>query len=519
MAVGRVQRQLPVIDPSALIGRADPDVVSPSATAQLIKSFRSGFITAEDIMSRAGELGKTKKKADLMALEEQISPESQAARRAQTESITPRAQLAGAQAKAALPLVQPTADVQAQQLEEMKAVETFGPGVLYFRTLAPEAGLTEYPKTPEGAADYAKRAEIGLKLFSWKANKEKALNTLAKSELREGIDPTTGAKVVMRFNDVEGFITPEKETELRRQVSSPFADVAPGTVAAPTPARAAVAPVTPEQAQAARRELINLGAGEGVMEMPDATVVERARILKGGITGAPPSIVTLSGAPAASTATRPGISLGAEVARPRPGEIIPGVGVSLGGVSALDVKLIPSEGVKQLALAAQARKIVKRLETTYQNLIENNPIFTGLIAGTITKAVAGKRWNDRIAAFEREATAILAPVAKGTYNETGVLSDKDVERYKDVIPDLRDNPSIGQEKIRSLLQETNDSYENVLDHWRRAGYATSGFDDLSPGGVQQQPQSVTTPSAGQIFQHPTRGRLRRLPNGNYEQVQ
>lgn len=66
--------RLAQINPSSLIGRADEDVVTPRNAALLADAFRQGFISTDDIMERVGERAQLKKKADIMQLQEALSP-------------------------------------------------------------------------------------------------------------------------------------------------------------------------------------------------------------------------------------------------------------------------------------------------------------------------------------------------------------------------------------------------------------------------------------------------------------
>ena len=61
-------------------------------------ALRQGFITADDILARTGKRAQLKEKADVMALTEQMSPESVLARQQATQTGLAQSKLAGAQA-------------------------------------------------------------------------------------------------------------------------------------------------------------------------------------------------------------------------------------------------------------------------------------------------------------------------------------------------------------------------------------------------------------------------------------
>lgn len=509
MALERSERRLPQIDPSSLIGRADADVVGPRATAALAEAFRSGLVTADDILQRTGALGKTKKKAELMSLQEQMTPEAQQAR-----ALARQAQTAQNQQ------VVDTAGLakQAKETELQAAIwkAQAAPGDYELKLNALTRAGISIPVSLEGGLNDAQRSQIDQEfsdLSDYTTQQAMADQYIKGVDAKDlNLKHTDAAGNVIEEVRPGGMIlgpdrqaiSPEKFKQAVQYRQTPynlwkangknkFGNLfgAAGTVTAPA------APVDPAAAAQARAQMVNAGVpATQAVAIPDAQVVAPR---------------------AAVPAAKPVVD-----ATPELGSTTPGGGI----VTTItepkkDIKAIPSEGVKQLGLANQAFQISRRLDDAYRNLIESDPIFTGLIAGSITKAVAGKRWNDKIAAFEREATAILAPIAKGTYNETGVLSDKDVARYKDVIPDLRDNPSVGQQKIRSLLKETDQSYANILDHWKRAGYDTTGFEDKmtgASGGATPTPESTPT-GAGPVVTIPGVGKVQRLSNGQYRRVQ
>lgn len=77
------------INPNQYLGQAvQPmeSVVNPSAIAALSEAFRSGQVSADDIISRYGEVAKNKDKATIQGLHEFISPEAIQARKNTTQA-------------------------------------------------------------------------------------------------------------------------------------------------------------------------------------------------------------------------------------------------------------------------------------------------------------------------------------------------------------------------------------------------------------------------------------------------
>lgn len=467
--VGQTRPGLNIPSPSELAGGPFTPAVTPSAVTQMTAALREGFLTADDIIQRTGKRAQLKEKADVLALTEAMSPESVQARQQAQRTALVQSRLGEAQATAGLPLVEPTANLAAADLEEKQAEQTFGVGVPAFKTLSAEAGISA-PVTPEGKPDWAARAKLGIDLISWKKNRDSARERLIPAKW----EPSADGSQLLKFNKTGELISKDLEDQLAREVLQPFQAMQPGTVQ--TTPEVIPQKTTPDQLARWRMQLINEGVITGSEWMSDNEVSQVMQSRQQAQSAVQPISATREKPiiePSVGQRTESGFSLGSPKATDKP------------------EKPVPGEGVEKLALAGQAIRTAGKLKETYENLITKSPIFTGLIAGTLTKAGAGKRWNEQVAAFEREATAILAPVAKGTYNETGVLSDQDVERYKSVIPDLRDNPKIGAEKIRRLLEEATTAYNSKLDIWSQAGYDVSGFRNISIGSTASQPTAAT----------------------------
>lgn len=201
------------IDVSQLIGRADPDIVSPRATAALGDAFRSGFITADDVLTRVGETGRAKEKAQLdiansqsMSAQEQMSPEAQAARAAQLGNVVPGAELQG------------------QQIERQKVLLQY-PAVAYFEKLAPAAGI-EAPRLPDGTPDYKKMEQIGAELAVHQARKSEAQQQLENITTKDSADGT----VLFAITKQGESISPQQVQTLRARATQGFQRQAPGSV-------------------------------------------------------------------------------------------------------------------------------------------------------------------------------------------------------------------------------------------------------------------------------------------------
>lgn len=313
------QQSLGRIDPSSIVSKADPSVVSPSAVAALTDAFRNGFVTADDIVARVGELGKAKKKVQLQAATEATSPEAVAARQAQT-------QLAGAQATAALPLVQPGADIAATQMEQQAAYQKY-PAAMFFDQYAPALGL-EVPLDANGKPDYARKAEIGSQLAVWLTDKERSKQELANIDTKASADGTQLLPMTK-----QGMPVPVSHVkELQDKVNKPFQFLKPGASNVSAPA-----------APAAAKSIYPAATVYGADAQAAADAAERAS--KGMPAPAPAApLVTPKAAPVAPV--KP--SVGGTAA----GTPIGDVGFSLGPPKAKDMQeKAPTEAQQRAELA------------------------------------------------------------------------------------------------------------------------------------------------------------------------
>lgn len=231
MAVGAATPGIGPIDVNQLIGTADKSIVEPRNVAMLTDAFRQGVITADDIVNRLGELGKSKQKAEIMQAQEATSPEAQALRAQQVAAGTEQAELGELQAQ------------KAQVLQQY-------PAVAYFEKFAPAAGI-QVPMLPDGSPDYKQMEKIGAELALHQAQKSEAAQQLDNITTQESAD---GSVLFARTKQGE-FVDPKSVSKLRAQATKTFSRQAPGTVQVSQTTTETVAPpmveprVTPSQPQ------------------------------------------------------------------------------------------------------------------------------------------------------------------------------------------------------------------------------------------------------------------------------
>jgi len=287
------------IDPSSLIGSNAP-VVEGNSVSKMTDAFRSGWLTADDIMKRVGDLGKAKRKAEI----------------AEAQAAVPQAQLAGAQATAAMPLVQPTADVARAQLYHgigLKAYQDLA-------TMSPDyTGID--PKKTDGTPDFDLMAIEGNHLATLQNQRLIGMDRLKSSHIEKG--NVNGVPTERTINNYNEDISPgsQKFNMYQQMMSQPlsFKFWKPGSTqiapaAAPTISAAPEVISSDIDAQRARVvSAFNLSPIEAAAMRPEDVVAAANRLGP------------------ESTAAAPNVEPKATVAQP--GTYIPNVGTVVGGVN------------------------------------------------------------------------------------------------------------------------------------------------------------------------------------------
>lgn len=444
MAVGQAQPGLSIPSPSELAGGPVTPAVTPSAVTQMTDALRQGFLTADDIIQRTGKRAQLKEKADVLALTEQISPEAIRARRAQS-------QLGMAQAEAALPLVQPTADLQQQQLQAQVAYQKY-PAAKLFDQYAPVLGLSE-PMTPDKQIDWSAKASIGIQIAEHLRLQNEAKEKLANITTEKSADGT----VISAFTKQGLPVNSTEVQKLENQSRSPFRAMTPGTSVTVTPVSVSpeVLPLsgTPETIAKWRAQLINEGVTDAV-NMADAEVDQLIESRRQAQVAAQPPVI----------AARPVIEP-AMIGQPVGG------GFSLGPPKPSDKPAPHYTETQQKALTALARSLASE-NTLLNRQQQADPNFnpadvksqlrmkaykggtTGQIAATLGQITTAER---------QYATASNAWIQGLLRAESGAaIAAKEQNWYENTFfPAVGDPPAIQQQKsnLRKAIEQT---FEQVI---------------------------------------------------------
>ena len=95
--------------------------------------------------------------------------------------------------------------------------------------------------------------------------------------------------------------------------------------------------------------------------------------------------------------------------------------------------------------------------------------------------------------FMAAINSSLPNLARGVFGEVGVLTDKDMERYRGVLPSLRTPQNLGEALISALRQKLQVKKDAWVDTYDRAGFDVEGFKEQTTGvGAGGNPQGGLT---------------------------
>lgn len=432
------------IDPSSLIGQADPDIVSPRAVATLTDAFRSGQISANDIHDRVSERAKAKEKMEITlanrATAEAEDPALQEARRQQMLAAGAQGQLAGAQATAGLANVNEIEQLKLQMAQNAAQVQKY-PMSTKFPELAAKYSVPT-PRNPDGSLDYAALSDLGSKLVAHDAKIENAKSVWNSISKERSADNTKLIRGVthqgVRLSD-EDFKAAEDATK-----ESFFKVAAPGAVVAPVVTAAAPPDLR--------------SAGEGDTPETSSIVVEPRATTPAAAAALPTVGVDATSTTAGTTSPSGDLELG------------PNKETGAGAIK------MTGEQAAQLSKGGFTVKLFENFRNTQEELQKQSPWLTGPIAGTVASVFFSHKWDVPTANFESAKTAIMAPMVKGIFQETGVLSKEDITRYNKTLPSIDQTPAVQKLNIDNLERYI---YESIVENYK--AMEVQGQDFIKPG--------------------------------------
>jgi hypothetical protein len=72
--------------------------------------------------------------------------------------------------------------------------------------------------------------------------------------------------------------------------------------------------------------------------------------------------------------------------------------------------------------------------------------------------------------------SVVPGLARTVFGEVGVLTDADVKRYKEMVPNMKTEEQVAEALIKMLEKKITASYDGYINTAKKAGYDVSGFE-------------------------------------------
>lgn len=219
----------------------------PEAVNALINSFRNGVITADDIIERIGETHQQERAARGVAAKEFQAQNAVDARAAALQAATDRANLESQQAAASAPLIQPQAELAAQDIKRKKADQIYGQGIAAYQQYSPLFGAPGVVTSPDGTPDYDAMGAEGNHMLSVLSQRSYAQQMLQPEGAPQTITDQNGTYTRKLNKAGEDVSEGSPQWKYYRSVlAQPLRSKLVPNAAAGEPSPGATAPATPQ---------------------------------------------------------------------------------------------------------------------------------------------------------------------------------------------------------------------------------------------------------------------------------
>lgn len=123
------------------------------------------------------------------------------------------------------------------------------------------------------------------------------------------------------------------------------------------------------------------------------------------------------------------------------------------------------------------------LMTSLSENIEKSADLMGPIRGRVS---GHNPYNTRGQVFDADMK--IAAQKIGTFLEGGKMTDKDVPKYRAMLPNIWDTPDVARGKLANVAKLLRDKQAGEVDSFKRAGFKVDNFQKPGTGLVPQQAQ-------------------------------
>lgn len=150
-------------------------------------------------------------------------------------------------------------------------------------------------------------------------------------------------------------------------------------------------------------------------------------------------------------------------------------------------KTLPASNVESLASSNAALKALEQANLS----VQKSEAPTGPIAGQFSKGLAAfEIGKTGVAAKELDAQLKLNAQSIGKYLEGGKLTDEDIKRYKQMLPNLTDSPESAAKKTELLYRLISEKQKSEIEGLGQAGYDVGRIGLYEPKSPAKLPSAI-----------------------------
>ena len=120
---------------------------------------------------------------------------------------------------------------------------------------------------------------------------------------------------------------------------------------------------------------------------------------------------------------------------------------------------------------------LSQFDSVKMSMGEIKQTMAGIDRGPITGFLREKNPYDVDAQYLNKLVESVVPgLARTVFGEVGVLTDADVKRYKEMVPNMKTEEQVAEALIKMLDKKIEASYDGYIKTAKKAGYNVSGFE-------------------------------------------
>lgn len=120
---------------------------------------------------------------------------------------------------------------------------------------------------------------------------------------------------------------------------------------------------------------------------------------------------------------------------------------------------------------------LSQFDSVKMSMNEIKQTMAGIDRGPITGFLREKNPYDVDAQYLNKLVESVVPgLARTVFGEVGVLTDADVKRYKEMVPNMKTEEQVAEALIKMLDKKIDSSYAGYIKTAKKAGYDVSGFE-------------------------------------------